>query len=101
LTLHLYPANTQQQLGGSKYELQIYGYNKIANDYISNFVRKVDLKTTITPEFATMITVGATAGGYIKGTEATAFSKWNTGLTDRFKETFIPATFNNCNCRRK
>jgi hypothetical protein len=77
--------------GGGSYKLQIYGYNKTGNDYISNFVRKVDLKTAITPEFATMITVGATAGGYIKGTEATAFSKWNTGLTDRFKEKFIPA----------
>jgi hypothetical protein len=37
-----------------------------------------------------MITVGATAGGYVKGTEATAFSKWNTGLTDRFKEELLP-----------
>jgi hypothetical protein len=75
---------------GPGYKLQIYGYDKIANNYISNFVRKVDLKTAITPEFATMITVGATAGGYIKGVEATAFSKWNIGLTDRFKEEFLP-----------
>jgi hypothetical protein len=37
-----------------------------------------------------MITVGATAGGYVKGTEATAFSKWNTGLIDRFKEELVP-----------
>jgi hypothetical protein len=74
------------------YLLQIYGYDKVVNNYISNFVRKVDLKTAITPEYATMITVGATAGGYVKGTEATAFSKWNTGLVDRFKEKFIPPT---------
>jgi hypothetical protein len=74
------------------YALQIYGYDKLGNNYISNFVRKVDLKTAITPEYATMITVGATAGGYVKGTEATAFSKWNTGLVDRFKEKFIPPT---------
>ena len=72
------------------YTLQIYGYDKGVNNYISNFVRKVDLKTAITPEYATMITVGATAGGYVKGVEATAFSKWNTGLTDRFKEEFLP-----------
>jgi len=72
------------------YLLQIYGYDKIANDYISNFVRKVDLKTVIDPGFATMVTVGATAGGYVKGVEATAFSRWNTGLVDRFKEKFIP-----------
>jgi predicted chitinase len=74
----------------SEYKLQIYGYDKIGNDYISNFVRKVDLKTAITPEYATMITVGSTAGGYVKGTEATAFSKWNIGLTDRFKEELLP-----------
>ena len=75
---------------GPGYKLQIYGYDKLDNRYISNFVRKVDLKTVIDPGFATMITVGATAGGYIKGTEATAFSKWNVGLTDRFKENFLP-----------
>jgi len=75
---------------GPGYKLQIYGYDKLGNNYISNFVRKVDLKTAITPEYATMITVGATAGGYVKGVEATAFSKWNTGLTDRFKEEFLP-----------
>jgi len=86
-----------------KYILQLYGYNtdiktKIGGgtsfgidiSYTSNFVRKVDLKTAITPEFATMITVGATAGGYVKGVEATAFSKWNVGLTDRFKDEFEP-----------
>jgi hypothetical protein len=70
---------------GPGYMLQIYGYD----NFISNFVRKVDLKTAITPEYATMITVGATAGGYVKGTEATAFSKWNTGLIDRFKEELL------------
>jgi hypothetical protein len=72
------------------YILQLYGYRKAGSLYDSTFVRKVDLKTTITPEFATMVTIGATAGGYVKGTEATAFSKWNKGLKDRFKEKFIP-----------
>ena len=76
------------------YTLQLYGYNKNGDNYISNFVRNVDLKTAITPEFATMITVGATAGGYVKGTEATAFSKWNVGLKDRFKEKFTPGNIN-------
>jgi len=72
------------------YTLQIYGYKNTRYNYSSNFVRNVDLKTAITPEFATMVTIGATAGGYVKGTEATAFSKWNTGLADRFKEEFTP-----------
>lgn len=74
------------------YLLQLYGYDKNKVTYISNFVRNIDLKTAITPEYATMITVGATAGGYVKGTEATAFSKWNTGLRDRFKEEFTPGS---------
>lgn len=69
------------------YELELYGYKGST----SNFVRNIDLKTTITPEYATMITVGATAGGYVKGTEATMFSKFNRGLVDRFKEKYIPA----------
>ena len=72
------------------YSLQLYGYHKEGTQYTSNFIRNIDLKTAITPEYATMITVGATAGGYVKGTEATAFSKWNVGLKDRFKEDFTP-----------
>ena len=85
-----YSAKSYDKKEDEPYALQIYGYDKIANDYISNFVRKVDLKTVIDPGYATMITVGATAGGYVKGTEATAFSKWNTGLIDRFKEDLLP-----------
>jgi hypothetical protein len=85
-----YSAESYDKKEDEPYALQIYGYNKLENNYISNFVRKVDLKTAITPEYATMITVGATAGGYVKGVEATAFSRWNTGLTDRFKEEFLP-----------
>ena len=64
------------------YTLEMYGYNP--NTKGSNFVRDINLKTAITPEYATMVTVGATAGGYVKGVEATAFSNWNKGLTDRF-----------------
>jgi hypothetical protein len=86
------PGETAKQK--SDYLLQVYGYDKAGQNYISNFVRSVDLKTAITPEFATMITIGATAGGYVKGTEATAFSKWNTGLKDRFKEEFTPGNEN-------
>jgi hypothetical protein len=38
-----------------------------------------------------MVTVGATANGYVKGTEATAFSIWNRGIVDRFKTELIPS----------
>ena len=70
------------------YTLEMYGYNPDSKKG-SNFVRDIKLKTAITPEYATMVTVGATAGGYVKGVEATAFSNWNRGLTDRFNSELI------------
>tara|TARA_R110001592_G_scaffold114630_2_gene314612 strand:+ start:5796 stop:9077 length:3282 start_codon:yes stop_codon:yes gene_type:complete len=68
---------------GGRYSLEVVGYNPKYNT--STFLRNINLKTAITPEYATMMTIGATAGGYVKGVEATAFSNWNKGLTDRFK----------------
>ena len=83
------------------YLLQVLGYNptevidrvngNVYNAIESTFSRKIDLKTAITPEYATMISIGATAAGYAKGIEATSFAKWNEGLTDRFKKNFGPA----------
>ena len=72
-----------------KYGLEVVGYNPKYNS--STFLRNINLKTAITPEYATMMTVGATAGGYVKGVEATAFSNWNKGLTDRFKSELTSA----------
>ena len=69
-------------------KLELYGYN--GNK--SNFVYDFNIKTEITNDFATMVTIGATAGGYAKGTENTMFSKWNKGLVDIFKEDYIPPT---------
>ena len=73
------------------YLFELYGYNP-SKDNQSNFVRNFSIKTEITNDFATMATVGSTAGGYVKGVENTMFSKWNRGLIDIFKEEFIPAT---------
>jgi hypothetical protein len=67
-------------------KLELYGYNGDK----SNFVYDFEIKTEITNDFATMVTIGATAGGYVKGTENTMFSKWNKGLEDIFKEDYIP-----------
>ena len=67
-------------------KLEVFGYNKNKKgNNISNFVRNVGLTTAITKEYATMITIGATAKGSIPGEEATAFSRWNIGIKDRFK----------------
>jgi hypothetical protein len=70
------------------YGLELFGYNPEFNS--SNFVRNFNLKTEITNDFATMATIGSTAGGYVKGTENTMFSKWNKGIIDRWKEKLVP-----------
>ena len=71
---------------GDCYTLELYGYKGDT----SNFVHDFEIKTEITNEFATMATIGSTAGGYVKGTENTMFSKWNKGLKDRYKEKLVP-----------
>ena len=72
----------------SKYEIDLYGYDPEKKS--SNFIRNFNLKTEITNEFATMATIGSTAGGYTKGVENTMFSKWNKGLQDPWKEKITP-----------
>ena len=91
-TMYIIDSSLNSQGGKSDvtYKLKILGYTKQGNFYESNFIRKIDLRTAITPEYAAMVTIGATAGGYVKGTEGTAFSNWNLGLTDRFKEKITP-----------
>lgn len=74
--------------------LELVGYNKVTKQ--SNFVIDIDFTTSITPELASMVTIGATAGGSnIKGIDSTFFSKWNAGLQDRFNRSISlpPAKF--------
>ena len=51
----------------------------------AGFIKDLSFTTTVSPELATMITVGSTNQGYVKGQDATALSRMNNGLTDRFK----------------
>lgn len=48
-----------------------------------SFIREASIKTQLSNNFATSVTVGAQANGNVVGENATALSKWNTGLTDR------------------
>ena len=68
---------------------QIYGYK--GDQSKSNFVRKVGITTEISKNYATAITIGATSNGSVPGIEATAFSRWNIGITDRFKNNMVDA----------
>jgi hypothetical protein len=79
---------TSNKKPATDYALELYGYNPSNNS--SNFVRNFSVKSTVSKEYASMISIGATAAGYTKGMEATMFSKWNTGIIDRFKEEYVP-----------
>ncbi len=58
---------------------EIYGYQP--NN--SSFVQSLSIKSEITNDLASMITIGAQANGSASNIDATAFSKWNEGLVDR------------------
>ena len=73
------------------YSLNLYGYNGTKNE--SNFVNDVKVATKVTKDMATMLSIGATANGYVVGEDATALSKWNYGLKDRYYEEIVDAEY--------
>ena len=48
-----------------------------------SFVTNVDIVSKLDNKFTSMITIGAQVNGNVVGENATAFSRWNVGLTDR------------------
>lgn len=58
---------------------EVFGYTPVSG----SFVTSLGIKTEITNDLATMISVGAQSNGQAVGEDATAFSKWNEGLEDR------------------
>ena len=58
----------------------------------AGFIRDIKFNTTVPPNLATMITIGATSNGYVVGQDATALSRMNAGLEDRFKEKIVLPT---------
>lgn len=58
---------------------EVFGYKP---NYAS-FITELGIKTEITNNLASMISIGAQANGQAVGEDATAFSKWNEGLKDR------------------
>lgn len=51
-----------------------------------SFVRDASVKTKLSNNFATQVSVGAQANGNVVGENATALSKWNKGLIDRINK---------------
>ncbi len=76
---------------GETVELEVYGFNPQKKS--SNFLKNIKFNTKIGPRLANQISIGATASGTTVGEDATAFSKWNKGLVDRFnKEASVKST---------
>jgi len=62
----------------------------------SNFVKGFSFNTQITSKLATMLSIGATANNNSINEDATAFSKWNLGLKDRFNRIATDGTPDGC-----
>ena len=57
-------------------------FGNIANQ--GSFVTDVNIKTELTNDFSTTVSIGAQAQSQTLGEDATGLSKWNFGLVDRF-----------------
>lgn len=79
---HPIPTVQAEELAKADYKLQLFGV-KTGNNRTGTTVRSFGIETAITNELASTITIGAQANGRVKGEDATAFSKWNQGLSDR------------------
>lgn len=51
-----------------------------------SFVKDIGIKSELTKEIASMITIGAQSNGNVVGENATSFSEWNKGCIDRVVE---------------
>jgi len=63
----------------------VYGLYYNTGNTTSGFIRDLNFVTSVSPNLATMITVGSTSNGYVLGADSTALSRMNNGLKDRFK----------------
>ena len=70
--------------------VNLYGMKPLtdASDLIvgteGSFVTEVNVKTELTNDFSTTVSVGAQAQGKVVGEDATGLSRWNFGLQDRY-----------------
>lgn len=79
---------TQTSTTPGKFEL--YGYNPSGsfNSGSAGFIKDFTLQTELTPQFASMITIGAAARSKVVGEDATALSRINAGLTSSYIESY-------------
>ena len=77
------------ELAPSIVPFEIFGFNT-SGSVSSNFVTDFSFNTKITPQLASSISIGTTANNIsTKNYDGTAFSKWNSGLQDRYASLYI------------
>jgi len=81
-TYSIIDANLIPNSLGDKYGETKFTLNELTTSK-GSFVTNFSLKTEITPELASMATIGAQSQGNQIGYNSVAFSLWNKGLTDR------------------
>ena len=69
----------------ANFNIQGYYFDESGSS-TGGFVRDLNFTTTVPPNLATLITVGAAANNYILGQDSTALGVMNAGLRDRFKK---------------
>ena len=75
--------------------INLYGIKPLTNPSGSrvgtdgSFVTDVNVKTELTNDFSTTVSVGAQAQGKTMGEDATGLSRWNFGLVDRYYPTKV------------
>ena len=67
--LHVYGLSPSGSLGNSSNE--------------GNFITSLNIKSELSKDFSTLVSIGAQSRGTAVGEDATFFSKWNVGLVDR------------------
>lgn len=80
-------ANKKYNVNTKPGKFDLYGYNP-QNSGSAGFIKEFTLKTELTPQFASMITIAASARSKAVGEDATALSRLNAGLTSSLFETY-------------
>lgn len=89
-----YKNNEKSKIETSYAKFDLYGYNieKLEPNTSlghASFIRDFNFTTELSPATSTMLTVGATANSAVVGENSTAFSRFNSGLVDRYKTKII------------
>ena len=85
------PLVTSQLVNSEKPKVAKFNSYGVKKDISASFLLNISIQSSISNDMATMIAVGAQSSGNQIGENATAFSLFNEGLTDRVQPTSLDA----------